>query len=240
MYLKMSKSSRRLRTPIAAKGMVKRAIQEEWRIKYIDTLISNKCALFSGFVRTSSMKQRSLIKSQIIQAWNRCISEDYCAQRINSERSLQASFWSHLSQLLSKNRRLFIEPGISIRTKNGPKTFVPDIVVCNTREVISIIELKYLPRTQPRYKKDIESLSLIAENRHQIIVANDRFRGAEKDSNKYSLSKDILFVWAGVHAKEKTETSALYSAGHKSLDDCYLQLHAVTVNNSKPNVLQRK
>ena len=33
------------------------------------------------------MKQRSLIKSQIIQAWNECISEDYCNQRINSELS---------------------------------------------------------------------------------------------------------------------------------------------------------
>ena len=88
------------------------------------------------------MKQRSLIKSQIIQAWNECINEDYYNQRINTERSLQAAFTSHLNQLLSRNRRLFIEPGIVIDTKkDGLVKLVPDVVVCNTKEVISVIEL---------------------------------------------------------------------------------------------------
>lgn len=125
------------------------------------------------------MKQRSLIKSQIIRAWTECIDDDYCSQRINSERSLQASFWAHLNSLLPKNRRLFIEPNISIRVGDRLIKLIPDIVVCNTREVISVIELKYLPRTLPIYNKDIKSLSLIAENRHQITIANDRFRGSE-------------------------------------------------------------
>lgn len=185
------------------------------------------------------MKQRSLIKSQIIQAWNECINEDYCNQRINSERSLQASLWSHLSKLLSRNRRLFIEPGITIKTKDELKKLVPDIVVCNTKEVIAVIELKYLPRVQPRYKKDINSLSLIAKNRRKISIANDRFKGAEKDANKYALSKSVLFVWAGVHAKEKVEMNALFSAGHKALDGCYLQLHAVTESHKEPMVFQK-
>ena len=187
------------------------------------------------------MKQRSLIKSQIIQAWNECINEDYCSQRINSERSLQASFWSHLNELLSRNRRLFIEPGIVIdMKKDGLKRLIPDIVVCNRKDVIAVIELKYLPRVQPKYKKDINSLSLIAKNRRKISIANDRFKGSEKDANKYALSKNVLFVWAGVHAKQRVETNALFSAGHKALDGCYLQLHAVTESNSEPTVFQRK
>ncbi len=186
------------------------------------------------------MKQRSLIKSQVVQAWNECINEDYISQRINSERSLQASFWSHLNYLLSKNRRLFIEPAMSIKTKSEIKKVIPDIVVCNTKEVITVIELKYLPRAQPKYKKDIESLSLIAKNRNQITISNQRFRGTVKDDHKYSLSRNILFVWAGIHAKEKSEKRELYSAGHVSLEGCYLQLHAVTETNSKPKVFQRK
>lgn len=117
------------------------------------------------------MKQRNLIKSQIVQAWNLSINEDYCNQRINSERSLQASFWSHLNRLLSENRRLFIEPTMSINTKRGIKRIIPDIVVCDTKKVISVIELKYLPRGQPKYKKDIENLALIAKNRNQIAIA---------------------------------------------------------------------
>jgi hypothetical protein len=186
------------------------------------------------------MKQRSLIKSQIIQAWSECIEEDYCNQRINSERSLQASFWAHLNKLLSKNRRLFIEPSVSIKTQNGIKKLMPDIVVCNTKEVISVIELKYLPRALPKYKKDIESLSLIAQNRQQIAIANDRFRGTEKDSNKYALSKNILFVWAGVHAKEKSEIKIIFSTGYKALQKCYLQLHAETAHGQMPIIYQRK
>ena len=186
------------------------------------------------------MKQRGIIKNLIIQAWNQSIAEDYCNQRINSERSLQASLWSHLNRKISKNRRLFIEPVMTIRDKGENKKFIPDIVVCNTKEVISIIELKYLPRTNPRYKKDIESLALIAKNRHQITIANERFRGTEKDSTQYALSKNVLFVWAGVHARNRTGTYHLYSDGYKALDGCYLQLHAQTASNSRPEVFEIK
>lgn len=186
------------------------------------------------------MKQRSLIKSQILQAWNDCISEDYCNQIINSERGLQASFLAHLKNLLHGNRRLFIEPGITIETENGVKRLIPDIVVCNSREVISVIELKYVPLVKPRYKKDIESLSLIAESRHAIKIENKRYRGPGEGSIRYSLSKNILFVWAGVHAKESSESNKLYSVGHDSLNSCYMQLHAETKTNSKPRVFQRK
>jgi hypothetical protein len=129
---------------------------------------------------------------------------------------------------------------MSIKSKNTVKRLFPDIVVCNTKEVISVIELKYLPRTQPKYKKDIESLSLIAQNRQQIAIANDRFRGSEKAAKKYALSKHILFVWAGVHAKEKPEQRSLFSSGYKGLDNCYLQLHAVTNLKQTPHVYQRR
>lgn len=186
------------------------------------------------------MKQRSLIKSQIIKAWSECIDDDYCSQRINSERSLQASFWAHLNKTLPKNRRLFIEPSVSMRIDGSLIKLIPDIVVCNTREVISVIELKYLPRAQPKHSKDIKSLSLIAENRHQITIANDRFRGSEQDSNEYSLSKSILFVWAGVHAKLKDENKTLFSEGHKALDNCYMQLHAETEKDNNPIIYQWK
>jgi hypothetical protein len=94
------------------------------------------------------MKHRSFIRSRIISAWRQCIEDDYCNQRINSERSLQASFWSHINASLPKTRRLFIEPSLTIRGRSGVKRIIPDIVICNTREVISVVELKYLPRAQ--------------------------------------------------------------------------------------------
>jgi len=186
------------------------------------------------------MKQRALIKKQIIKAWEESIQLDYYNQRINSERSLQASFWSRLNFILSKNRRLFIEPTITITIDSGIKKLTPDIVVCNTKKVIAVIELKYSPRAQPKFQKDIESLCSIARNREQIIISNERFRGIEKDGNKYALSNNVLFVWAGVHAKEMSETNELYSSAHEILNGCYLQLHAVTEKNSAPTVLQKQ
>ena len=184
------------------------------------------------------MTQRPVLQSQIISAWRQCIEDDYCSQRINSERSLQASFWSHVNELLPKTRRLFIEPSLTIRSRTGVKRIIPDIVICNTREVIAVVELKYLPRAQPKYKKDIENLAIIARNRKRISISNDRFRGSEQDATVYSLSQNILFVWAGVHAEEESE--ALFSAGKRSLRDCYLQLHAVTQKDGNPRIFQRR
>lgn len=189
-----------------------------------------------GLTTTIKMAQRNLIKSQIIEAWEKSINSDYSSQRINSERSLQAAFWSHLNPLLSKNRRLFIEPRMTIQTPNGRKKIYPDIVVCNTKQVISVIELKYLPRTNPSYENDIKKLALIAKKSKQISIANVRFRGTEKDSRQYTLSSSILFVWAGIHKQQKQANKILYSKGYKSLEKCYLQLHAETELNSNPKV----
>lgn len=127
-----------------------------------------------------------------------------------------------------------------ISTNGEVKKIIPDIVVCNTREVISVIELKYSPRVRPTYRKDLQNLALIADNKNEISIANERFRGPEKDSSQYWLSKNILFVWAGVHAEEKSGVDCLYSAPYRSLDDCYIELHAVTNSNSKPNIYMRK
>lgn len=182
------------------------------------------------------MSKRNPLKNIIIEAWQGCIDSDYMRQRINSERSLQASFWSQLNNILPPTRRIFIEPPMSIKTQNGVKRLIPDIVICNTKEVISVIELKYLPRGQPKFNKDIESLALISKKRKQISISNSRFRGTEKDNKKYPLSKNILFVWASIHAQPKHEINNLYSTGYKSLDDTFLQLHAETRHNAKPEV----
>jgi hypothetical protein len=181
------------------------------------------------------MKQRFLIKQQIIRAWGRSIRGDYCKQRINSERSLQASFWSHLNQQLGKNRRLFIEPTVRL----GTKRIMPDIVVCNSRSVIAAIELKYTPRAWPRFRKDIRSLAAIATTKRKVTIANDKYRGIEQDPRKYGLAESILFVWAGVHSKTEYESADLYSKGFPSLNGCYLELHAATRLSGAPKISYR-
>ena len=188
------------------------------------------------------MKERGLLKSQIIKAWRQCIAEDYRIQRINSERSLQASFWSRLNSLLSKNRRMFIEPCVVIRTNRGTTRVFPDLVICNTKEVIGVIELKYQPRAKPNYAKDISTLSRIAKHRRTISISNQRFRGQPIDETTYILSKHILFVWAGVHASINSinkDSAPLYSAGYNELKGCFIELHAETSINSLPKIYPR-
>jgi hypothetical protein len=182
------------------------------------------------------MNRRNPLKNIIIDAWEGCIESDYLRQRINSERSLQASFWAQLNQRLPATRRIFIEPPMKVKTVNGDKKLIPDIVICNTKEVITVIELKYLPRGQPKYVKDVESLALIAQKRKQIKITNSRFRGAEADSRNYSLSNNMLFVWASIHAQLKQEITSLYSSGYKSLANSFMQLHAETRRDDKPEI----
>ncbi len=182
------------------------------------------------------MRERSLIKRQIISAWESCINDDYCSQRINSERSLQASFWAHLNVLLGKNRRLFIEPSMTMGSGTSVRRLYPDIVVCNSRSVIAVVELKYTPKGSPRYKKDVRSLASIAVNRSKIKIANSRFRGNEQDSRGYHMPKNVLFVWAGVHSGARSAGKGLYSVEHRSLKGCYLELHAQTASDDAPDI----
>lgn len=182
------------------------------------------------------MKQRSGIQSQLIAAWEDCIASDYCSQKINSERSLQASLWTHIYNHLPQNRRLFIEPSFRISSNGQTKRLVPDIAICNSREVIAVVEIKYLPRGKPKYTKDVETLDLLSRHRSKLSASNVRFYGEGRDPREYSFSKNMLFVWAGVHKDSASNQYESYAKGMKSLDGCYLQLHAETRKGQAPKV----
>ncbi len=182
------------------------------------------------------MKGRELIKSQIIDSWVESMKADYSRQRINSERSLQASFWAQLNARLGANRRLFIEPCVSAKEGGTAKRVYPDIVICNSQKVIAVIELKYLPRGRPSYLKDLRSLDFLAQKRKGITIANSRYNGPAVDSKEYGLSGKILFVWAGVHRVQNESSHQLYSDLFPSLKGSYLELHAATQISSSPEV----
>lgn len=171
------------------------------------------------------MSNRSLLRRQIRQAWEQGLADDYASQRINSERSLQASLWARLNEILPRtNRRIFIEPGLSISGRDRQVRY-PDIVICNSRSVIGIIELKYLPRTRPAWQKDIATFRWIVENKATLFVSNARFRGVNADARVYPLADDVLYVWAGVHAAADIDLQTLAGPEFRS---CFLALHAQT------------
>lgn len=185
------------------------------------------------------MKQRRLLIRQIRSAWRSCISTDYNRRRINSERSLQASFWAALNRRLPENRLIFIEPRISIE---GRPVICPDILICNSKQIIAVIELKYQPRVPPSYVKDLTSLATIAKARSEVLVRNDRYLGEDSVAKEYRVAKHTLFVWAGIHADQRSKSVVpvpMFCDGKKCLDGCYLELHAATRVDAAPEVYWR-
>ena len=175
--------------------------------------------------KSAAMSSRRLLRRHITEAWRQSITTDYAAQRINSERSLQASVWANLNALLPiKTRRMFIEPRMSVPGRVNQARF-PDIVICNTREVIGIIELKYQPRIRPSWAKDLATFHWITKNRKKIVVSNLRFRGIEIDSHSYHLAENVLYAWAGVHAACEVDLTAHVAP---AVSSCFLALHAET------------
>lgn len=185
------------------------------------------------------MSRRSVLRSQVKAAWHQAIVEDYQSQRINSERSLQASLWSKLNAMLPvATRRMFIEPAmrVPIAQVDGSEqqqSRFPDIAICNTKEVIGIIEIKYQPRALPSWRKDLETFHWIVSNRDAIRIANVRFRGIGMDEKEYPLARDVLFVWAGVH---RPWSSRLLEQVNPELRECFLEVHAETSESGNPQL----
>ncbi len=165
---------------------------------------------------------RSLLRRQIRESWNKALEKDYDNQRINSKRSLQAAVWSQLDRVMpKKTRRMFIEPTVVC----GSKRRVPDLVICNSRQIIGIIELKYVPRGRPNFDKDIATFHLLLKNRAEVFVSNARYRGTVAEVLRYSMAKNVLFVWAGVHAKCE---ASYFDSVPSRLKKHFLPLHAET------------
>ena len=181
------------------------------------------------------MSNRLLLRKQIAEAWRLSMTTDYAAQRINSERSLQASVWSHLNTLLSpKTRRMFIEPCMSV-LGSDPTVRFPDIVICNTRSVIGIVELKYQPRKSPSWRKDINTFHWLAKNQSSIAISNGRYRGEDRDANIYPLADNVLYVWAGVHSESPIQLADYLEP---ALRPMFFALHAETQHSKAPRLRQ--
>lgn len=186
------------------------------------------------------MAIRKPLRDRLLTAWSSIVDTEYAKQRVNSERSLQAALWARLSDSLPDFQRMFIEPRFSI-TSDG-KRCVPDIVVCSRRRIIAVIEIKYRPRGDAAYRKDVRSLDALARNGESLSVSNSRFSGPLVDETVYTYSSNTLFVWAGFHRPAKTGSYAdlpPISEGFDALSGRFMQLHAETSSDDCPKVFHR-
>ncbi|MDX1946008.1 MAG: hypothetical protein SFU86_11475 [Pirellulaceae bacterium] len=173
------------------------------------------------------MSNRRLLRDNLIRAWHATITRAYAGQFINSERGLQVHFCIELLKEFRRrrvSRRLFIEPTLQFVDK---VMRTPDLLICNTKQIIGVVEFKYCPRARPKTGKDLKTLARIRDTTGVISIQNERYLGEGK-LRQYSVAEDAVFCWAGVYRSD--EPIALDLPG-------LLRLDALTACNAPPAVL---
>lgn len=174
------------------------------------------------------MNNREMLRKNICKAWSETLDEAYRLRLVNSERGLQVHFCMNLLKAFGDDkvkRYLFIEPKVDFDEENLFR--YPDLVICNQKHVIGVVELKYTPRARPSISKDIDTLKRLSSARN-VKLSNDRYRGPSKGKS-YGIAKDAVFCWAGVYSAPMLENSDL-----ESFPGNFLRLDALTSRSSEP------
>lgn len=180
------------------------------------------------------MTFRTLLRRQLRKAWCETMNA-YRSQLVNSEAGLQLFFCKSLLDQFSlsgvtKNRRLFVQPCVFVDGAVDRK--YPDVVICNSRQIIGVAELKYVPRGRPDHTKDMQTLEFMAAHADRLTLSNDRFCGPSSPRS-YSLARDAVLCWAGIYkGKKLVELNALAA----SFNDRFLRLDALTRETKPPEV----
>lgn len=183
------------------------------------------------------MARGSLLRAQLRNSWWKVVHGPYSRGLINSERGLQVYFCIELLQSFRESgvtRRLFVEPAIRIE---GKLNRYPDLVICNMKSIIGVIEFKYLPRYRPSASKDLRTLDLIASARHGVTIENERFRGKSTRSRSYPVVKDAVLCWAGIYSGRALSLDPAHLA---SLGPRFMRLDALTRKGEDPEVVSPK
>lgn len=176
--------------------------------------------------------RRSKLGREFATAWQTVVAEDYANGRINSEHSLQAVLFAALKESGNSKRHIFIEP--CVRLSNSGKLIRPDMMICNGKEVIAVVELKFTPRGKALTKKDMNSISAIASDSN-IAIKTERYRGIELPPREFTISETTLFVWAGIHSGGGAQSTVWNNLGFKN--HYFLELHALTKKNEDPRLI---
>jgi len=183
------------------------------------------------------MSDRQPLRKQLVAAWRETLRGPYMKQLINSERMLQVHFCIALMKefnaaRVTDKRRFFIEPTIHFDPEG---TRCPDLVICNSRRIIGVVELKYAPRFKPKpkdYIKDLETLGLFDRNASDVRLENERFKGGGK-VKKYPLAEDAVLCWAAIYPGRRIE---IRRPSSPTLGKRFLRLDAKTHKSMPPTI----
>lgn len=183
------------------------------------------------------MTEKTLLRAQLKRAWTEAIQKKYEKQLINSENGLQIYFCAALLAEFEKSnvrRRLFIET--RLRFSDGSARH-PDIVICDTKNIVGIVELKYTPRGrpgQPSLNKDMETLMQAVTDENNLKISNDRYLGETTDKRSFPLAKNAVLCWAGVYKGKEIDLQSKIK--NELLRNRFLQLSALTIKDAPPKI----
>jgi hypothetical protein len=194
-----------------------------------------KWSLFEYGRKANNMLTRQVLRGDLEFAWRRTIEEVYDRGRVDSEASLQVHFSRYLLQRFEderRDRRIFVEPNIISIPQSLHKK--PDLLICNQRSIIGIVELKYKPRARAIYTKDLETLDLLSKHRLNFVVSNERYLGPSSTERKYKIMSNAVLCWAAIYSGERIKSARFEEAESR---EEFLGLHALTSQKSCAIVL---
>ncbi len=170
------------------------------------------------------------------RAWTETIRSAYLDQVISSERGLQVHFTARLMDLFWQDgvkRRVFVEPKMQLDT--GARVH-PDLLICNARAIIGVVELKYQPKMRPQYEKDFATFESLAVHGTGIEIFNNRYRGPDGGGGRFAMSADPMYVWAGVYRGPARDIPGFETRIDRNQ---LLVLHAATNADDSPTITAR-
>jgi len=127
------------------------------------------------------------------------VGRDYIGGLINSESCFQAVLYKVLRDNLTDttDTKVFVEPVIKYYDSGSPQ-YKPDLVICQNKKIIAIIELKFAPNWNPKIKPDIDKLNILASQKSmadKYYVARKPNTG-EWEEKEYEIMASSVFIIA--------------------------------------------
>src|SRR5690606_1740274 len=131
---------------------------------------------------------------------------------------------------LGEGHRILIEPAIKL--ENG-KLIRPDLVVCKSDSIISVVEMKYVPRGRPCSEPDLIKLRSIADAK-ELTIVHERYRGPRTAIHRFALHPKAVYALAAIGAHPPD----LPTAG--LVPERFMHLAAVTSSHDKAIIWKAK
>jgi hypothetical protein len=130
-----------------------------------------------------------MIELFLRDSWDEVVSL-YMKGKINSERTLQAAYYSKLVDRLPEDYFLLCEPSIRLESIG---LVIPDLVIVSGNEVKSAIELKFVPHDYP-HVTDIQKLAAYTAARDRFPMLLNPATGKFSEQ-RFAFSPDCALVF---------------------------------------------